>query len=78
MKHDRRGDDGAGQAAAPHFVDAGDVHEPDAPQRVLERAHRRDAGHTKLKTENLKLKSGIQPDLKRGLNLDFQVLTFKF
>ena len=51
MQHHGRRDDGAGQTAAPHFVDAGDVHEPDAAQRVLERAHRGNAGHTfKVKT----------------------------
>ena len=51
MEDDRRRHDGAGQAAAPHFVDAGDVHEPDAAQRVFERAHGGDADHTELKTE---------------------------
>ena len=45
MQHDGAGDDRAGQAAAPHFVDAGHVHEPDAAQRVLERAHGGDASH---------------------------------
>jgi hypothetical protein len=35
----------AGEAAATHFVHARDVHEPDAPQRVLERAHRGNACH---------------------------------
>ena len=45
MEHHGRRDDRAGQAAAPDFVDAGDVHEPDAAQRVLQRARRGDAGH---------------------------------
>ena len=44
MQDDGRGDDRAGEAAAPDFVDAGDVHEPDAAQRVLERAHARERG----------------------------------
>ena len=45
MKHHGGGDDGAGQTAAAHFIDARHVHEPDTPQRVLERAHRGDANH---------------------------------
>ena len=43
MQDDGGRDDRAGQAAAPHFVDAGHVHEPDAAQRVLQRAHRGNA-----------------------------------
>ena len=45
MEHDGGRDDRPGQTAPPDFVDAGDVREPDAPQRVLQRAHRRNAGH---------------------------------
>ena len=40
---------GPGQTAAPDFVDAGDVHEPDAAQRVLERARRGHASHWNLR-----------------------------
>ena len=45
MKHDSGGDDGAGQAAASHLVDSGHVHEPHTAQRVLQRAHGRNASH---------------------------------
>ncbi len=48
MQHDGRRDDRTRQTAAAHFVDAGHMHEPDAAQRVLERAHRRDSRHTSL------------------------------
>src|SRR6266571_3035936 len=38
VKHDGGGHDGAGQTAASYFIDARYAHEPDTPQRVLERA----------------------------------------
>ena len=45
MEHDRGRHDRSGQAAAPDFVHARHVAEPDAPERVLERAHGGNAGH---------------------------------
>ena len=51
MKHDGGRDDGAGQAAASHLVDAGHVHEPHAAQRVLQRAHGRNANHIRWKSQ---------------------------
>jgi hypothetical protein len=56
MKHHRGGDDGTGQTAASHFIDARHVHEPDTPERVLERAHGRDANHLKLEVKRQKEK----------------------
>ena len=53
MQHDGGGDDGTGQAAASHLVDAGHVHEPDAAQRVLERAHGGNANHMGRKAGGL-------------------------
>ena len=45
IEDDRRGDDRAREAAAPDLVDSRDVHESDAAQRVLQRAHRGDTSH---------------------------------
>jgi hypothetical protein len=68
MQHDRRRDDRPGQAASAHFVDAGHVHEPDAAQRILERAHRGNTGH---KTQNRKLRRQNQKD-RRALFSGFK------
>ena len=48
MEHDRGSDDGASQTTAPHLVHPRDMHEPDTPQRVLERARRGNANHAAL------------------------------
>ena len=45
IEHDGGRDDGPGQAAAADFVDAGDVDEPHAPERVLDGAERANLGH---------------------------------
>ncbi len=47
MENDRRGDHRTGQTTPPDFVHAGDMREPAAPQCVLQRAHRWNAGHRK-------------------------------
>ena len=52
IEDDRRGDDRAGQAAAPHFVAPGDAIEPPAPHGVLEGAHRTDSNHREIPTPN--------------------------
>jgi hypothetical protein len=48
VKDDGGGDDGARQTPAADLVDAGDVDETGASQRVLERAHRRNANHGRV------------------------------
>ena len=45
IEHDGRRDDRPGQAAAADLVHAGDVDEPHAPERVLQRAERADLDH---------------------------------
>ena len=49
VEDDGGGHDGAGQAAPPYLVAAGYMDEPDAAQRVLERAHGGNAGHSRLR-----------------------------
>ncbi len=46
MQHHGRRDHRSRQAAAANLIDTCYMHESDATQRILQRAHRRDASHT--------------------------------
>jgi hypothetical protein len=46
MEYDSRGDHRAGETAAPHFIHTTDVNEPHTAQPILQRAHRRNSGHS--------------------------------